>query len=97
MGTPRKPWRGLAALPTVSFGVLLWLGSVVYPQWTRVPGDTLFALRGLRVQTGRGGAAQWAPLRWLSYGIVTALATYVDMLGVARRHHPPGWLHGWPA
>jgi hypothetical protein len=26
-----------------------------------------------------------------------ALATYVDMLGVARRHHPPGWLHGWPA
>jgi uncharacterized membrane protein SirB2 len=26
---------------------------------------------------------------------VAALATYVYMLGVARMHHPLGWLHGW--
>ncbi|CAM5637521.1 SirB2 family protein [Rhodanobacter lindaniclasticus] len=28
---------------------------------------------------------------------VAALATYVWMLGVARVHHPLGWLHGWLA
>jgi uncharacterized membrane protein SirB2 len=28
---------------------------------------------------------------------VAALATYVYMLGVARMHHPLGWLHGWLA
>lgn len=27
----------------------------------------------------------------------TALVTYVFMLGVARMHHPLGWLHGWLA
>lgn len=26
---------------------------------------------------------------------VAALAIYVYMLGVARMHHPLGWLHGW--
>jgi uncharacterized membrane protein SirB2 len=28
---------------------------------------------------------------------LVALGTYVYMLGVARMHHPLGWLHGWPA
>jgi len=28
---------------------------------------------------------------------VAALTTYVYMLGVARMHHPLGWLHGWLA
>jgi uncharacterized membrane protein SirB2 len=28
---------------------------------------------------------------------VAALCTYVFMLGVARMHHPLGWLHGWLA
>ncbi|MGS1121584.1 SirB2 family protein [Rhodanobacter sp. UC4436_H3] len=28
---------------------------------------------------------------------VAALATYAWMLGVARMHHPLGWLHGWLA
>ena len=28
---------------------------------------------------------------------VAALATYAYMLGVARMHHPLGWLHGWLA
>jgi hypothetical protein len=28
---------------------------------------------------------------------VAALVTYVYMLGVARMHHPLGWLHGWLA
>ena len=28
---------------------------------------------------------------------VAALATYTWMLGVARTHHPLGWLHGWLA
>ncbi|MBN8947782.1 SirB2 family protein [Rhodanobacter sp. UC4437_H4] len=28
---------------------------------------------------------------------VAALATYTWMLGVARMHHPLGWLHGWLA
>lgn len=111
----------------------------------------LFLLRGLLVQAGRDGIAQWAPLRLLSYAIdttlltaalmlvsilphalyangwlatklsllvvyvalgtlalkrarsprarqvcyVAALATYLYMLGVARMHHPLGWLHGW--
>jgi len=109
----------------------------------------LFALRGLLVQLGRDGIAQWAPVRWLSYAIdttlltaalmlvsilpgamfangwlttklvllvayvvlgtlalkrartsrrrlgcyVVALAVYIFMLGVARMHHPLGWLH----
>jgi uncharacterized membrane protein SirB2 len=113
----------------------------------------LFALRGALVLAGRHGIAQWEPVRWLSYGIdtalltaalmlvsilpgalfangwltvklvllaayvvlamlalkrartpraraafyVAALATYVYMLGVARMHHPLGWLHGWLA
>lgn len=26
---------------------------------------------------------------------IAALASYVYMLGVARMHHPLGWLHGW--
>lgn len=111
----------------------------------------LFALRGLLVQVGHAGAAQWAPLRYLSYTIDTtlltaalmlltllpgayfangwltvklllvvayvvlgslalkrartpaarriflaaALAAYVFILGIARMHHPLGWLHGW--
>ncbi|MBP1475920.1 SirB2 family protein [Frateuria sp. MAH-13] len=113
----------------------------------------LFALRGLLVQVGYAGAAQWAPLRYLSYTIDTtlltaalmlltvlpgayfangwltvklvlvvayvvlgslalkrartpaarriflaaALAAYVFILGIARMHHPLGWLHGWLA
>ncbi len=28
---------------------------------------------------------------------LTALTTYVYMLGVARMHHPLGWLYGWLA
>jgi uncharacterized membrane protein SirB2 len=110
----------------------------------------LFALRGTLVLAGRNGIAQAAPVRYLSYGIDTALltaalmllsilpgalfangwlttklvllvgyvvlgayalkrahtprtraicfaaalATYLFMLGVARMHHPLGWLHG---
>ena len=110
----------------------------------------LFALRGTLVLAGRNGAAQWAPVRYLSYSIDTtlltaalmlltilpgalfangwlttkmvllvvyvvlatlalkrannrraraicfalALGTYFFMLGVARMHHPLGWLHG---
>ena len=110
----------------------------------------LFALRGTLVLAGRNGAAQWAPVRYLSYSIDTtlltaalmlltilpgalfangwlttkmvllvvyvvlatlalkrassrraraicfalALGTYLFMLGVARMHHPLGWLHG---
>ncbi|MBA2078282.1 MAG: hypothetical protein BGP10_05025 [Rhodanobacter sp. 68-29] len=130
-----------------------------YPQikWVHIAcvlaSGLLFALRGLLVQAGHAGAAQWAPLRYLSYSIdttlltaalmllsilphglyangwlttkltllvayvamgtlalkrgrtprarrifyVAALATYVYMLGVARMHHPLGWLHGWLA
>ena len=130
-----------------------------YPQikWVHIAcvlaSGALFALRGLLVQTGHVGAAQWTPLRLFSYSIdtalltaalmlltilpgamfangwlttklillvayvvlgtlalkrgrtartrqlcyVTALATYVFMLGVARMHHPLGWLHGWLA
>lgn len=129
-----------------------------YPQikWVHIAcvlaSGLLFALRGLLVQGGHAGAAQWEPVRWLSYAIdttlltaalmlvsilphalyangwlatklvllvayvvlgtlalkrartprmrrifyVAALATYVYMLGVARMHHPLGWLHGWP-
>lgn len=128
-----------------------------YPQikWTHIAcvlaSGALFALRGLLVQAGHAGAAQSAPLRYLSYAIdtalltaalmlvsilphalyangwltiklallagyvvlgtlalkrartprarlvfyVAALATYLYMLGVARMHHPLGWLHGW--
>jgi uncharacterized membrane protein SirB2 len=130
-----------------------------YPQikWVHIAcvlaSGTLFALRGLLVQAGHAGAAQWTPVRWLSYAIdttlltaalmllsilpgalfangwlttklvllvvyvvlamlalkrartpgarlafyVAALVTYVYMLGVARMHHPLGWLHGWLA
>ncbi len=130
-----------------------------YPQikWVHIAcvlaSGLLFALRGLLVQAGHGGAAQWEPVRWLSYAIdttlltaalvlvnilpgalfangwlttklvllvayvalgtlalrrartprsrrvfyVAALATYVYMLGVARMHHPLGWLYGWLA
>ncbi|MGN2246826.1 SirB2 family protein [Frateuria sp. GZRR35] len=113
----------------------------------------LFALRGVLVQVGHAGAAQWAPLRYLSYTIDTtlltaalmlltilpgayfangwltvklvlvvayvvlgslalkrartagarriflaaAVAVYVFILGIARMHHPMGWLHGWLA
>ena len=124
----------------------------VHIAWVLASG-ALFALRGLLVQTGHPGAAQWAPVRYLSYSIDTtlltaalmlltilpgamfangwlttklillvvyvllgtlalkrartprarlafymaALATYVYMLGVARMHHPLGWLlYGWP-
>ncbi|WP_426689610.1 SirB2 family protein [Rhodanobacter ginsengiterrae] len=28
---------------------------------------------------------------------IAALVTYLYMLGVARMHHPLGWLHGWIA
>lgn len=40
----------------------------------------LFALRGLLVQLGRDGIAQWAPVRWLSYAIDTTLLTAALML-----------------
>jgi uncharacterized membrane protein SirB2 len=127
-----------------------------YPQikWVHIAcvlaSGLLFALRGLLVQAGHAGAAQWEPVRWLSYAIDTtlltaalmllsilpgalfangwlttkmvllvvyvvlatlalkransrraraicfalALGTYFFMLGVARMHHPLGWLHG---
>ncbi|WP_040673229.1 MULTISPECIES: SirB2 family protein [Rhodanobacter] len=130
-----------------------------YPQikWVHIAcvlaSGSLFALRGLLVQLGHAGAAQWEPVRWLSYAIdtslltaalmlvsilpgalfangwlttklvllvvyvvlatlalkrartrrarlaffIAALACYVYMLGVARMHHPLGWLHGWIA
>jgi uncharacterized membrane protein SirB2 len=130
-----------------------------YPQikWVHIAcvlaSGLLFALRGLLVQAGHAGAAQWEPVRWLSYAIdttlltaalmllsilpgalfangwlttklvllvlyvllatlalkrartprarlaffVAALVTYIYMLGVARMHHPLGWLHGWLA
>jgi len=130
-----------------------------YPQikWVHVAcvlaSGSLFALRGLLVQLGHAGAAQWMPVRWLSYAIdttlltaalmlvsilpgamfangwlttklvllvvyvalatlalkrartprarriffIAALVTYLYMLGVARMHHPLGWLHGWIA
>lgn|SRR3546814_7437 len=130
-----------------------------YPQikWVHIAcvlaSGLLFALRGLLTQFGYTGAAQWEPVRWLSYAIdttlltaalmlvsilpgalfangwltlkmvllvsyvvlatlalkrartprarlafyVAALATYVYMLGVARMHHPLGWLYGWTA
>lgn len=130
-----------------------------YPQikWVHIAcvlaSGSLFALRGLLVQLGHAGAAQWTPLRLLSYSVdtalltaalmlltilpgamfangwlttklillvlyvllgtlalkrgrtkrmrqlcyVAALCTYVFMLGVARMHHPLGWLHGWLA
>ena len=130
-----------------------------YPQikWVHIAcvlaSGALFALRGLLVQAGHAGAAQWAPVRWLSYAIdttlltaalmlvsilpgalfangwlttklvllvvyvvlatlalkrartprarrvffIAALLTYLYMLGVARMHHPLGWLHGWIA
>lgn len=130
-----------------------------YPQikWVHIAcvlaSGALFALRGLLLQFGHAGAAQWAPVRYLSYSIDTtlltaalmlltilpgalfangwlsvkmvllviyvvlgvmalgrarapraqmafytaALATYLYMLGVARMHHPLGWLHGWVA
>ena len=130
-----------------------------YPQikWVHIAcvlaSGLLFALRGLLVQLGHAGAAQWEPVRWLSYAIdtslltaalmlvsilpgalfangwlttklvllvvyvvlatlalkrartrrarlaffIAALACYVYMLGVARMHHPLGWLHGWIA
>ena len=128
-----------------------------YPQikWVHIAcvlaSGTLFALRGLLLQAGYAGAAHWAPVRYLSYTIDTALLTaammlltilpgaifangwlaaklvllvvyvvlgslalkrahtprsrlvcytaailvYVSMLGIARMHHPLGWLHGW--
>ena len=130
-----------------------------YPQikWVHIAcvlaSGTLFALRGLLVQTEHAVAAQWPPVRYLSYAIdttlltaalllltilpgamfangwltaklvllvvyvvlgtlalkraptrgarrifyVAALFTYVFMLGIARMHHPLGWLHGWLA
>ncbi len=57
-----------------------------YPQikWVHVAcvlaSGLLFALRGLMVQTGHAGAAQWTPLRLLSYSIDTALLTAALML-----------------
>lgn len=130
-----------------------------YPQikWVHIvcvlASGSLFALRGLLTQLGHAGAAQWEPVRWLSYAIdttlltaalmlvsilpgalfangwlttklvllvayvvlatlalkrartrrgrlaffIAALVTYTWMLGVARMHHPLGWLHGWIA
>ncbi|WP_130619657.1 SirB2 family protein [Dyella amyloliquefaciens] len=128
-----------------------------YPQikWLHIAciiaSGTLFALRGLLVQAGRGELAQWAPLRWLSYAIDTtlitaammlltilprgmfangwlttklvlvvtyvtlgvlamrrsgspalrhlsyaaAVLTYITIIGIARAHHPLGWLYLW--
>ena len=130
-----------------------------YPQikWVHIAcvlaSGLLFALRGVLTQFGHTGAAQWEPVRWLSYAIdtslltaalmlvsilpgalfangwlttklvllvvyvvlatlalkrartprarlvffIAALVTYLYMLGVARVHHPLGWLHGWIA
>jgi uncharacterized membrane protein SirB2 len=35
--------------------------------------------------------------RMRQFCYVAALTTYVFMLGIARMHHPLGWLHGWLA
>ena len=57
-----------------------------YPQikWVHIAcvlaSGLLFALRGLAVQLGHAGAAQWTPLRLLSYSIDTALLTAALML-----------------
>ena len=57
-----------------------------YPQikWVHIAcvlaSGALFALRGLLVQAGHAGAAQWAPVRWLSYAIDTTLLTAALML-----------------
>lgn len=57
-----------------------------YPQikWVHIfcvlASGALFALRGLLVQTGHGDAAQWTPLRLLSYSIDTTLLTAALML-----------------
>ena len=57
-----------------------------YPQikWVHVAcvlaSGSLFALRGLLVQLGHAGTAQWMPLRWLSYAIDTTLLTAALML-----------------
>ena len=113
----------------------------------------LFALRGLLVQLGHGGAARSAPVRWFSYAVDTTLLTaalmlltilpramfangwllakltlvvayvalgmlalgrartpgvrrlcyaaallaYLTIIGIARAHHPLGWLYLWLA
>ena len=41
---------------------------------------TLFALRGTLVLAGRGGIAQWAPVRFFSYAVDTTLLTAALML-----------------
>lgn len=57
-----------------------------YPQikWVHIAcvlaSGSLFALRGLLVQAGHAGAAQWTPVRWLSYAIDTTLLTAALML-----------------
>ena len=129
----------------------------LYPQikWLHIAciiaSGTLFTVRGLLVQAGRGELARWAPLRWLSYAIDTtlltaammlltilprgmfangwlatklvlvatyvtlgvlamrrsgspgirrlsyaaAVLTYITIVGIARAHHPLGWLYLW--
>src|SRR3546814_4694813 len=57
-----------------------------YPQikWVHIAcvlaSGLLFALRGLLTQFGYTGAAQWEPVRWLSYAIDTTLLTAALML-----------------
>jgi uncharacterized membrane protein SirB2 len=128
-----------------------------YPQikWVHIAciiaSGSLFAVRGLLAQVGRGDVARWAGLRWLSYAIDTTLLTaammlltilprglfangwltakltlvivyvtlgvlamrragspairrlsyvgaaltYITIIGIARAHHPLGWLYLW--
>lgn len=54
---------------------------------------TLFLLRGLLVQAGRGASARRAPLRYLSFGIDTTLLTAALMLVTVL---PPAvFANGW--
>jgi uncharacterized membrane protein SirB2 len=125
-----------------------------YPQikWVHIvcvrASGSLVALRGLQIQVGYAGTAQWMPVHWRSHAIdttllaaalmlvsilpsamfangwlatkldllvvyvvlatfalqcarrlffIAALTTYIFMLGVARMHHPLGWIDGWLA
>lgn len=71
-----------------------------YPQikWVHITciiaSGTLFAVRGLLMQAGREGLAQWVPLRWLSYAIDTTLLTAAMMLLtiLPRGMFANGWL-----
>ncbi|MEO8859208.1 MAG: hypothetical protein ABI343_19645 [Burkholderiaceae bacterium] len=55
------------------------------PMFCVLASGSLFALKRARA------------LRARRVFFIAALATYIYMLGVARMHHPLGWVHGWLA